>query len=240
MILPRKYFIYLATLIVLVLALGTGLSVSAAAPGDVVINEIIQNPAAVADGSGEWFELYNPTGSGIDLDGWTIRDDDIDSHVISNGSPLVIPAGGYLVLGNNSDSGTNGGVTVNYNYGSSWFLANGDDEVVLLDGSLVEIDRVNYDDGATFPDPTGASMALSVPNLDNNIGANWCVASTPYGSGDLGTPGAANDCAVTAEPVLVINEIDYDQPSTDTAEYVEIKNTGSVDAYFAGRISRSN
>ena len=26
----------------------------------IVINEIMQNPSAVADGSGEWFELYNP------------------------------------------------------------------------------------------------------------------------------------------------------------------------------------
>ena len=31
------------------------------APGDVVINEILQNPAAVADTAGEWFEVYNAT-----------------------------------------------------------------------------------------------------------------------------------------------------------------------------------
>ena len=28
-----------------------------AAPGDIVINEILQNPSAVSDGNGEWFEL---------------------------------------------------------------------------------------------------------------------------------------------------------------------------------------
>ena len=48
----------------------------AASPGDVIINEIMQNPAAVADAAGEWFELYNPTASDIDLDGWTILDND--------------------------------------------------------------------------------------------------------------------------------------------------------------------
>ena len=46
----------------------------AADPGDVVINEIMQNPSAVGDTDGEWFELYNPTGSDIDIEGWTIAD----------------------------------------------------------------------------------------------------------------------------------------------------------------------
>ncbi|HSM71999.1 MAG TPA: lamin tail domain-containing protein, partial [Anaerolineales bacterium] len=96
----------------------------------IVINEIMQNPSAVADSAGEWFELYNAGGSAVDINGWTIADNDIDSHVINNGGPLLIPAGGYLVLGNNTDTGTNGGAPVDYSYGGSWFLSNGADEVV--------------------------------------------------------------------------------------------------------------
>ena len=84
---PRKFLIYLATIVVLVLVLGTGLPVAAAAPGDVVINEIIQNPAAVADAAGEWFELYNATGAAIDINGWTIADAGTDSHIITNNGP---------------------------------------------------------------------------------------------------------------------------------------------------------
>lgn len=160
----------------------------------VVINEIIQNPAAVFDSDGEWFELHNPAASPVDINGWTIKDNDFDSHVISNGGPLNIPAGGFLVLSNNADSGTNGGVAVDYAYGSGFFLANGFDELVLLDTGLTEIDRVEWDNGATFPDPTGASMSLIDPALDNNVGANWCTASTLFGDGDKGTPGAVNDC----------------------------------------------
>ena len=64
----------------------------AASQGDVVINEIMQNPSAVADGAGEWFELYNATGAAIDIDGWTILDDDTDSHTIDNGGSLTIPS----------------------------------------------------------------------------------------------------------------------------------------------------
>ncbi len=188
----------------------------------IVINEIMQNPSAVSDGNGEWFEVFNPGGAAVDIDGWTIKDDGSNSHTISNGGPLLVPAGGFLVLGNNDDLGSNGGVVVDYEY-SSFFLGNGDDEVVLLDTFATEVDRVNYDGGSAFPDPNGASMALANPAADNNVGGNWCTASTPYGDGDFGTPGAVNDCPL---PELVINEI-MQNPSAvgDSAgEWFEIFN----------------
>jgi hypothetical protein len=169
-------------------------------PGGIVINEILQNPSVVSDSAGEWFELYNVTGMDIDIDGWTITDNDFDLHVIDNGGPLVIPAGGYLVLGRNGDSATNGGVSIDYVYPSDWFLSNSTDEIVLYDYLGNETDRVEYDGGATFPDPNGATMSLADPALDNNIGTNWCEASTPYGGGDMGTPGAANDCLTGNSP----------------------------------------
>ena len=169
----------------------------------IVITEIMKDPNAVLDSAGEWFELYNAGTDPVDINGWTIKDDGSDSHVINNGGPLNIPAGSYMVLGNNTDSNTNGGVTVAYSYGTGMFLSNGDDELVLLDGST-EVDRVNYDNGTTFPDPTGAALALSDTMLDNNVGANWCTASTAYGAGDLGTPGAANDCAPVGDARFVI------------------------------------
>lgn len=53
-----------------------------------------------------------------------------------------------------------------------------------------------FDSGATFPDPTDASLSLDPAAIDpilNDDGANWCTATTTYGSGDEGTPGAAND-----------------------------------------------
>jgi predicted extracellular nuclease len=178
-----------------------------AAPGDIVINEIMQNPSAVFDSAGEWFELYNPTSTAVDIEGWTVADNDFDSFVIVNGAPLLVPAGGYLVLGNNADAGTNGGVAVDYQY-ASMFLSNSGDELVLLDGSLTEIDRVEWDNGATFPDPSGASMSLRDATSDNNVGGNWCTAVTPFGAGDLGTPGAANDCpTISAPSAVLIHEV---------------------------------
>lgn len=197
---------------------------SGAASAQIVINEIMQNPFAVSDGDGEWFEVYNDSGSDVDIDGWTAEDNDSDSFVISNGGPLLVPAGGFLVLGNNADSGTNGGVAVDYEY-SGMALANGGDELVLIDTDGVEVDRVEWDGGPVYPDPNGASMSLALPTLDNNDGANWCEASTPFGDGDLGTPGGANDCPLVL-PELVINEI-LQNPSVvsdSDGEWFEIHN----------------
>ena len=167
---------------------------------ELVINEIMQNPSAVGDSDGEWFEIHNPTGAAVDIDGWTIRDNDFDSHVINNGGPLSVPAGGYVVLGNNADSGTNGGVTVDYSYNGNFFLSNGADELILEDGGLTEVDRVEWDGGPAFPDPTGASMSLRDPALDNNVGANWCESVTQFGDGDFGTPGSENICVLPIPP----------------------------------------
>ena len=98
-------------------------------PGDLVITEIMLNPSAVPDADGEWFEVYNATDHPIDMLGLTISDDGFDSHVI--GESLIVPSDGFVVLGNNIDQATNGGIKVDYIYGSSWFLANSDDEVII-------------------------------------------------------------------------------------------------------------
>jgi hypothetical protein len=162
-------------------------------PGDIVINEIMQNPKAVADTAGEWLEVFNVSSQAVDLDEWTLRDDGSDSHTIQNGGPLLIAPGGYLVLGRNADPAANGGVPVAYHY-AGFILANTADEVVLLDPAGTEIDRVAYDGGVTFPNPDGASMALLSPDLDNDLGQNWVISANPWpgSAGDAGSPGAAN------------------------------------------------
>ena len=165
---------------------------------NIVINEIMQNPSAVSDNKGEWFELYNNDTQTVDINGWIIKDDGSDYHVIDNGGPLTIAPGDYLVLGINDTMSVNGGVPVDYMY-DHFVLSNSSDEVVLVysDG-ITEVDRVNYDNGATFPDPNGKSMELKNPDYDNNVGSNWDVSTNPYGDGDLGTPGEKNSDFVSA------------------------------------------
>lgn len=162
----------------------------------VVINEIMQNPAAVSDAKGEWFELYNMGDEDVDINGWRIADNGSDEHVIDGGGPLLVPAKGYLVLGKNANQEDNGGISIDYQYGD-FTLGNSDDEVIVLDADSLEVDRVEFDGGPAFPDPAGASMELNSPELDNNVGENWHTAFTPYGDGDFGTPGNPNSIGLT-------------------------------------------
>ncbi|MEA3504452.1 MAG: lamin tail domain-containing protein, partial [Bacteroidota bacterium] len=163
---------------------------------NIVITEVIQNPAAVNDSEGEWFEIYNAGTETVDINGFTIMDAGSNSHTIENGSALNIEPGSYLVLGINADNATNGGVDVDYQY-SNFTLGNSEDEIMIyaMDGTTL-IDEIAWDDGVTFPDESGASMTLNPDffnTTDNDNGANWYPATTPYGDGDLGTPGANND-----------------------------------------------
>lgn len=171
----------------------------AANPGDVVINEVMQNPAAVADASGEWFELHNATTSPINIDGWTIIGGATESHTISAGGSLVIAANGFIALGRVASPATNGGYTPAYVI-AGISLGNGSDLLAIRQGA-VTIDSVGWDDGATFPDPDGATMELKDPLADNGIGANWAANTTiSYGLGDFGTPGAQNSVFVGGGP----------------------------------------
>ncbi len=159
------------------------------AAGALLITEVMQNPAAVNDSEGEWFEIVNTSADTIDLDGMVVTDLGTNSFTVT-GRHLVGP-GAYFVFGNNADTGANGNFDVDYEFPGAFALGNSDDEIVLTGG--VEIDRVEWDGGPSWPDPTGASMNLAPgAEADNNNAANWCEATAAYGAGDLGTPGSAN------------------------------------------------
>jgi hypothetical protein len=165
-------------------------------PGDLVITEVMQNPAAVIDSDGEWFEVYVAYSQEVDLNGLTISDVGSDSHTIT--SSLVVQPGSYVVFGRTGDLVSNGGVSVDYEYAGDMSLSNAADEIVLAAGAT-QIDAVAYDESAGWPDPLGASMQLdsgSRNSADNDTSSNWCTtAVATYGDGDKGTPGATNeDC----------------------------------------------
>ena len=160
------------------------------APSEVIITEIMQNPASVSDANGEWFEVYNSGSSNIDINGWIISDNGSDYHLIDD--EIIIFSSQYFVFGRNADIATNGGVNVDYEY-SSFTLGNSDDEIIIFSSDgLTEIDRVEYDGSPNWPDPTGASMTLTDLGSDNNSGENWQTSETVFGQGDFGTPGQPN------------------------------------------------
>jgi len=189
--------------------------------GDIVVTEFMNDSDAVSDTVGEWLELYNTTGSDIDLNGWTLKDDGSDSHTFT--TSIIVPAGSYFVMGRGADSTVNGGVNLDHSYGDGVFtMANGADEIVLLSPSSVEIDRIVYGVGG-FPDGgPGFSISLDPNQLagDNNLAANWCLSTSVFGAGDLGTPGVENDaCGAVCEASLGSATANCDAITTGTDTY---------------------
>jgi Lamin Tail Domain len=165
-------------------------------PGDVVFAEVMQNPAASEDLDGEWFELLNHTTKNLDLQNCVIHDGQNDAHTI--GELLIIGAEDRLVLGRNTNTTVNGDVPVDYEY-NSVSLGN-DEDALILTCAEQEIDRIEWDGGPDWPDPTGASMILDEAYVeDNHDGQYWCESTSVIPGGtDLGTPGMPND---DCEPV---------------------------------------
>jgi hypothetical protein len=160
-------------------------------PGDLLITEIMYNPEALADATGEWFEVYNNTGHSLSLQDLVISKNGTENHSISN--PLLMAPRTYYVFAR-----TDNAVTGNkYVYGTGISL-NNTGAVLSLSTPGADSTRIcSVDYGAEgFPNGTGASICLDVSQmnpLNADEGTSWCVSSSVFETGDLGTPGNAND-----------------------------------------------
>jgi len=192
-------------------------------PGAVIITEMLVQPQWSTDPTGEWIELYNPGTKPVDINGWILRDNGANVHVITKKGGLVVAPGSYLVLGNNDNINQNGGVLVNYAWGKKdkpptlFTLSNPpfSDEVVLTwNNNQIIIDQVSYKPKgwacAQQPQPKdcqnigfdikpGKALSLSpdkFTHLTNDAYQSWCPAKKSYGLGDFGTPGKPNPSCI--------------------------------------------
>jgi hypothetical protein len=160
--------------------------------GDLVVTEVMLNPAYCGDSDCEWIEVYNATSGTVNLNGLRIEDTGGSTgHIYDD---LVVAAGSYTVLG--VGDGTSWGYTdftPSGFYGSLAWTQGGD--MVSLSNSTLTMDS-----GAEWteePVSAGYSWQLDVDALDassNDTVSNWCASATQIGSsGDYGTPGTVND-----------------------------------------------
>ncbi len=167
----------------------------------LVINELLANPGGtITDASGEWFEIYNAGSSEVNLQGLVIADSAASGrrpyHIVADS--LVVQPGGYVVLGNTTNTTNNGGVPVDYAYGSALAFANSLDalKIARVYGTdTLTIDRTQYASAAVSAQ-NGISRELTNPALDNSNldGGNWAdaLSTAVYGPGGRGTPKAQN------------------------------------------------
>ena len=170
-----------------------GLTVNAAAPGVVVINEV--GWAGSADSANdEWIELYNSTNAQVDLSGWVINDDQGQSVYALTG---VISAHGYYLIEDAEISVQPNAANLIVNLS----LANSGDSLVLFDASGGLIDKVNSSGGAWFAgnSTTHASMERIDALASGDSAANWVTSNgsasaavASAGSHIMGTPGIIN------------------------------------------------
>ena len=172
----------------------------------LVINEFMADPNAVTDANGEWFELYNPGSAAINIQNWTVASANDAGFTIT--TSVSVPAGGYVVLARVAASGTNGGVTVAYAYGTAVTLANTSDWLSLRDNTGATVDSVNWTSATA-----GKSWSLKSPLVAHQTvvaGSVWQLATSTYGLGDFGTPKAKND-GYTGVAELVVRVLDVGQ-----------------------------
>lgn len=161
--------------------------------GDIIITEFMPDPAKVADGSGEWLEIYNTTTHAIDINKWQLKDGGSKSHRINNKAALLVQPAGFLLLSVKADSTVNGGFHPDYVY-SSFSLPNTSGTLLITDSSGVIIDSVNYANATT-----GKSRNLDPSHFNgkaNDDKDHWCASTRSYGLGDFGTPKLQNTSCV--------------------------------------------
>ncbi len=186
---------------------------------NVVINEIMYHPQS-ENVLEEYVELFNRTGSAVDLAGWRF------SRGIQFDFPdVVIPAGGYLVVA--ADVAT---FQAKYpavaNVVGNWtgILSNSREQIDLEDAGGQLVDAVSYaDEGdwalrrrgpleSQYPgdhrgwewfaahDGLGKSLELVNADLPNDSGQNWASSAVAEG-----TPGQANSAASANIAPLILD-----------------------------------
>ena len=162
--------------------------------GDVVVTEFMSDPASTDTGK-EWIELHNPTGKDVSLSGVTLFASASDgskekTHALPK--TLVLPAGGYLALGD-VRSGAALPPWIGYSYDDALgALPNTSGAVGVRCGTNV-LDKVTW----TEAPKSGKSRSLDgqlVPDsaVNDNV-ASFCDGTSEYETGMFGTPGKKND-----------------------------------------------
>lgn len=148
--------------------------------GNIVINEVSSNGGSTL----EWVELYNPTGSAIDVSGWTIEDNNSTDTL-----PTVaaIPAGGYGVIVGDAVISVPGTAIKIVLTGA---IGNGlaeNDRLIVRDGSNTLIDQMSYGTNISVLNPAvttpGAnqSMQRSPNGIDTDTALDWVLGAPSIG-----------------------------------------------------------
>ncbi|MFN0126785.1 MAG: lamin tail domain-containing protein [Verrucomicrobiales bacterium] len=142
----------------------------------IVINEIMyhRRPQYLpyVENEEEWVELYNTSGSPVDLGGWRITDG--IEFVFPVGT--MIPSGGYLCISNEAAAFSAAHPEVPVIGDFSGRLSNRGERLILRNAFGNPVDTVFYRDKEPWPiytDGLGSSLELRHPEADNSVPESW-------------------------------------------------------------------
>jgi CotH kinase protein/Lamin Tail Domain/Chitobiase/beta-hexosaminidase C-terminal domain/FlgD Ig-like domain/Divergent InlB B-repeat domain len=175
---------------------------------DIVINEINYNSSDDFNPD-DWIEIYNISGTNLDLSSWQLKDDD-DLHSFIFPTDFSIPADSYIVLCRDTLAFHTLFPDIE-NYLGNWNfgLGSNSDMVRIFDNEGTLIDHVLYDNEAPWPiepDGNGPTLSLLNPGMNNLLPQSWAASE------NHGTPGVINDVYVFADdqnPILPNNVVLY-------------------------------
>lgn len=166
--------------------------------GQVVVTELMIDPTKVSDANGEWFEMYNPFAMEIDPNGLVVESQtgsSLESFTVHGASS--IQPGDYFVLGRNANPATNGGVTVDYAWGTALSFGNTADFLRISNPAGDMLAQISWTSA-----PSGKSLEMKTANLPSLTQGNYVPAGSTYGLGDFGTPGMTNTSPMTVNGLV--------------------------------------
>jgi len=205
----------------------------AAEPGDVVINELMwmgSDPDTGGSTADEWIELRNTTDSDIHLDNYwdiTRKSGDIEVSMLTIPADNTIPAGGYFLISNFDEGGSQISVIPDL-VNTAVSLANNKLQIKLYDGPWETSTLIDTaDDGVGAPAAGDLENKYSMargaspgaPPGDGTLAENWHTADRSFGwdedATELGTP-RYNNALVLMTVVASPTSLPADGISTST------------------------
>lgn|GEM_PF-710084 len=201
----------------------------------VVFSEVFYDTPGI-DSEEEWIELYNNSPTTVDLEGWTIIDNNGTGWTYTFPAGTTIAAGTYLTVAMDS-----AGFTAIYGYeadlyGSLPYLNNGGDTLILYTAASEEVDAVAWEGGASagIPDgwgstsnpwaSTGNTIVRIDPTVDTDTYTDWTYATNNGNPQTQYTPGN-----------ILISEVFYDTPGDEnTEEWFELYNNSTFTVNIGG------
>lgn len=197
-----------------------------------LIDEINYN-SLVTEDAGDWFELFNNSGSDFDLSGWKIKDK--QGYVFNIPAGTVIGANNYLAFYQDNIKFTSQFPTITNKTGPLNFGFDGNGDVILIyqpDGKLYQ--SVGFDDISPYPlSPDGGGYTLQIVDASLNLNdpINWTTACPEGSPGEEFTmPCATSTEEISGSATITV----YPNPATDIISIilpVEINPEGTLFIY---------